>query len=405
MSGRKPPPRPPPPRQTTRTGQPTTQGKSLRTSFASVAIRFSNTSRDSDSEEEISIVRKAEETLPDGKPIDEVKNDNDKRQNIVVTQDRPEENNSVVREETNGCNERRRRPIQSKSLQEIDDVCNLPRTRQVKAGISKQQSWPAGKSINHFTEQRRSMKFLRGREQNSRSEASKTVSLSEKEETDAGSQPSTSHLQAVDSETKSNEPRSRSPSPFLPLNQQGHADGPARNSGISLSSLLAAEKSETKWESDSDSEDTENFLDTFSEPPSSPECQHPVLRDSISETKKFPRSRVPEDKSPTFTSFSLCTLVTYIYFISTPPPFLSGMFTGVVLAYLAGCLFLWLFCPENTDQFQREMLEYEHRLANTPPLDYRSADPGLLLGIRELKASILTFVGCLYLLFLIEALY
>ena len=68
MSKKKPPPRPPLPRlSTAKSGQPTgvAPERSLRNAFASISIRYSNSTKDSDSEEEISIVRKEKAKVPD----------------------------------------------------------------------------------------------------------------------------------------------------------------------------------------------------------------------------------------------------------------------------------------------------------------------------------------------------
>ena len=419
MSAKKPPPRPPLPRlATTKNRQPTGAApeRPLRNAFASISIRYSNNSKESDSEEEISIVRKENTELPDqsnGREGKESKEEDgyeitprvceaDGSANYFTPEEgRDAEHNKNSPETSLNF------PIKSLSTQELRQTAE-------KKAVTKQNTWPSN-SRTEESEPGGIMKFLRrerDQENEAKCDSSKDgPSLSDKElkeETDAGSSPSKNHVDnGSDTNLTVKGKRSRSPSPFRLLGRDrqvessvaGDQEKPKVSSGISLSSLLASiGKDETHSETEdkiSDTEENESNPDVGSEVPSSPELStldfyHDHFEEERLESRTHLLSRPVIDKSPQFENFCLCCLITYIYFVTTWPPFISGVVFGTLLAYFSGCGFLWLFCPEDTagERFERELFEYEERIARAPKRDYKSQEPGLLLKRHKLEASI-----------------
>ena len=414
MSAKKPPSRPPLPRlSTTKSRQPTGAApeRSLRNAFASISIRYSNNSKESDSEEEISIVRKEKPELPDQNNGLEGKESRDE-DGFEVTPRVGEADGSVnsFRPEESGHAEPNKNspetslkfPVKSLSTQEL-------RQTPEKKIVAKQNTWPSN-SRTEESEPVGIMKFLRREENEAKCDSSKdSPSLSDKElkdETDAGSSPSKNHVDnGSDTNLKVKGKRSRSPSPFRLFDRQvegpvaGDQDKPKAPSGISLSSLLASiGKDEVHSETEekiSDTEEIESNPDIVSEVPSSPELStlnfcHDHFEEESLESRTHHLSRPVIDKSPQFENFCLCCLIMYIYFVTAWPPFVSGVVFGTLLAYFGGCAFLWLFCPEDTaaERFERELFEYEERIARDPKRDYKSRDPVLLLKRHKLEASI-----------------
>lgn len=419
MSAKKPPPRPPLPRSTTaRSGQPTGAApeRSLRNPFASISIRYSSSNKESDSDEEISIVRKENTQVPvRNEKREEIEGEDEEDGFYKVTRrvceqvgsantSRPEKNKyaeGTSSTKHNSSETGLKDSIKSHSTQE------LRQTPEKRSAVTKQSTWPSYSR----TEDSDSgiMKFLRGREREreqgneGKTDSSKEgLSLSEKEESDAGSLPSKNHVDdGSDSKLKASQHRSRSPSPFRLLNRDrqvesagaGDQEKPKSSAGISLSSLLASiAKDEAHGETEekiSDSEEIESNADIISEIPSSPDLSLNLCHFDEAGRESRLSSRPTVDKSPQFANFCLCSLLVYIYFITTSPPFVSGLVLGSLLAYLGGCAFLWLFCPEDTiaERYEKELLEYEERLARTPKPDYKSVDPGLLLKRNKLEAS------------------
>lgn len=421
MSAKKPPPRPPLPRSSTaRSGQPTGAApeRSLRNPFASISIRYSSSNKESDSDEEISIVRKENSQVPvQNEKREEIEGEDEEDGFYKVTRrvceqvgsantSRPEKNkyaegtsNTTHNSSETGLKD----SIKSHSTQE------LRQTPEKRSAVTKQSTWPSYSR----TEDSDSviMKFLRGREREreqgneGKSDSSKEgLSLSEKEESDAGSLPSKNHVDdGSDSKLKASHQRSRSPSPFRLLNRDrqvessgaGDQEKPKSSAGISLSSLLASiAKDEAHGETEekiSDSEEIESSADILSEIPSSPDLSLNLCHFGVAGRESGTRllSRPTVDKSPQFLNFCLCSLLVYIYFVTTSPPFVSGLVFGSLLAYLGGCAFLWLFCPEDTiaERYEKELLEYEERLARTPKPNYKSVDPALLQKRNVLEAS------------------
>ena len=418
MSAKKPPPRPPLPRSSTaRSGQPTGVAleKSLRNPFSSISIRYSSSNKESDSDEEISIVRKENSKVPDPDELSQnIEGEDGEDGFFKVTKRVSEQVGSVNTSQpekykyTEGASNTKQNfsetglnfSNKSHSTQELRETLDR------RSAVTKQSTWPSysrnGDSDSVI------MKFLRGRERERdqgnevKADSSKEgLSLSEKEESDAGSLPCKSHAEdGSESKLKAHGQRSRSPSPFRILNRDrqvesaGDQEKPKTSAGISVSSLLASiAKDEAHGDTEekiSDTEEIENNADKISEIPS------PTLsfnlghyNEASRESGARPISRPIVDKSPQFANFCFCSLLVYIYFITNSPPFISGLVLGSLLAYLGGCAFLWLFCPEDTlaEKYEKELWEYEERLARTPRSEYKYVDPGLLVKRNMLEAS------------------
>ena len=419
MSAKKPPPRPPLPRSSTaRSGQPTgvAPEKSLRNPFSSISIRYSSSNKESDSDEEISIVRKENSKVPDPNELrQEIGGEDGEDGFFNVTKrvceqvgsantSQPEkykyaEGTSNTKQNSSGTG--LNLASKSHSTQELRE------TPDRRSAVTKQSTWPSY-SRNEDSDSV-IMKFLRGRErereQGNEGKADSLkegLSLSEKEESDAGSRPCKSHADdGSESKLKAHHQRSRSPSPFRILNRDrqvesaGDQEKPKSSAGISLSSLLASiAKDEVHGETEekiSDTEEIESNADIVSEIPS-PDLlfNFDHYNEASRESGARLLSRPILDKSPQFANFCFCSLLVYIYFITSSPPFISGLVLGSLLAYLGGCAFLWLFCPEDTlaERYEKELLEYEGRLARTPRPEYKYVDPGLLVKRNVLEASI-----------------
>ena len=418
MSAKKPPPRPPLPRSSTaRSGQPTgvAPEKSLRNPFSSISIRYSSSNKESDSDEEISIVRKENSKVPDP---------NELRQNIEGEdgEDGFFKVTKRVSEQVGSANTSQPEKYKyaegtSNTKQNFSETGlnfsskshstqELRETPDRRSAVTKQSTWPSysrnGDSDSVI------MKFLRGRERERdqgnevKADSSKEgLSLSEKEESDAGSLPCKSHAEdGSESKLKAHGQRSRSPSPFRILNRDrqvesaGDQEKPKSSAGISLSSLLASiAKDEAHGETEektSDTEEIENNADIISEIPS-PDLSFNFghYNEASRESGAILLSRPIVDKSPQFANFCFCSLLIYIYFITSSPSFISGLVLGSLLVYLGGCAFLWLFCPEDTlaERYEKELLEYEERRARTPRPEYKYVDPGLLAKRNMLEAS------------------
>jgi len=415
MSAKKPPPRPPLPRSSTaRSGQPTgvAPEKSLRNPFSSISIRYSSSNKESDSDEEISIVRKDNSKVPETNEFrQEIEGEDGEDGFFEVTKrvceqvgsantSQPEKYNyaegtSNTKENSSGTG--LNLSSKSHSTQELRE----PPDR--RSAVTKQSTWPSY-SRNEDSDSV-IMKFLRGREREReqsnevKADSSKEgLSLSEKEENDADSLPCKSHADdGSESKLKAHKQRSRSPSPFRILNRDRQVESaadqekPKSSAGISLSSLLAKDEAHGETEEKvSDTEEIESNADIVSEIPS-PDLLFNFDHYDEENRESGARllSRPIEDKSPQFANFCLCSLLVYIYFITSSPPFISGLVLGSLLAYLGGCAFLWLFCPEDTlaERYEKELLEYEERLKRTPRPEYRYVDPGLLGKRNMLEAS------------------
>lgn len=420
MSAKKPPPRPPLPRlSTAKSGQPTgvAPERSLRNAFASLSIRYSNSTKESDSEEEISIVRKDKTEVPDGSDGGEG-NESKEGHKYKVTRRVCEPDGSAFTSRPEESSHAEGKSSSATSLAFPNKSLSTQELRQApeKKTVIKQSTWPSYPRAD-VPDSGAIMKFLRGRDREREQEnepkcepSKEGLSLSDKEpkdETDPGSLPSKNHVDnGSDGNLKAKGKRSRSPSPFRLLGRDrqvestntGDNEKPKASSGISLSSLLASiAKDEAHSEVEekiSDIEEIESNPDIVSEIPSSPEFSLNFCHDHFEEERTESRTRLLSrpviDKSPQFANFCLCCLIVYIYFVTTWPPFVSGVVFGTLLAYLGGCAFLWLFCPEDTaaERYERELFEYEERLARTPKPDYKSVDPGLLLKRHKLEASI-----------------
>ena len=417
MNAKKPPPRPPLPRSSTaRSGQPTGVAleKSLRNPFSSISIRYSSSNKESDSDEEISIVRKENSKVPDPNELSQNIEGEDGEDGFFKVTTRVSEQVGSVNSQpekykyAEGTSNTKQNfsetglnlPSKSQSTQELRETLDR------RSAVTKQSTWPSysrnGDSDSVI------MKFLRGRERERdqgnevKADSSKEgLSLSEKEESDAGSLPCKSHAEdGSKSKLKAHEQRSRSPSPFRILNRDrqvestGDQEKPKSSAGISLSSLLASiAKDEAHGETEgkiSDTEEVENNADIISEIPS-PDLSFNLghYNEASMESGARLLSRPIVDKSPQFANFCFCSLLVYIYLITSSPPFISGLVLGSLLAYLGGCAFLWLFCPEDTlaEKYEKEFLEYEERRARTPRPKYKYVDPGLLVKRNMLEAS------------------
>lgn len=420
MSAKKPPPRPPLPRAATaRSGQPTGAApeRSLRNAFASISIRYSSSNKELDSDEEISIVRKENRHSPDqndSRQRSEGEDEEDGFHKVTVRDcEQLESVNPSRREDDKYAEATSNTKISSEAALKFSSKSHstqeLRSASEKRSTVQKQSTWPSYSRSEDSDSV--IMKFLRGRgDQGSEAKfdsSKECLSLSEKEikeENDVGSIPSKTHVDDdSESKLKVDRPRSRSPSPFRLLNRDrqdesirgGEQERPKSSAGISLSSLLASiakDEAHVETETISDTEENESSADIISEIPSSPDLSFDLCHFDETSTKTGTRlsSRPTVDKSPQFANFCLCSLLVYIYFVTPTPSFLSGVVFGSFLAYLGGCAFLWLFCPEDTaaERYEKELMEYEERLARTPKPDYKSIDPGLLLKRDKLEASI-----------------
>ena len=410
MSSRKPPPRPPLPRApTAKSGQTTVVApvRSLRNAFSSISILYSSNSKESDSEEEISIVRKADSGVLEEDHGEVEKEQNKDEQKDCVTQNklyvqpsRPEDSSA---EGVSSSKSKSPGPCLKFSNKSTSSE-ELGKTLE-KRSIPKQNTWPIYSRLEE-TSDASIMKFLRGRDRDQGQEtkcdvAKDAVLLSEKLECDSDLLTSKSHAETgLDGKLKTSEQRSRSPSPFRRLNRQpkgveSTSEKSTNSSGISLSSLLASIGKEEAHvvgeESASDTEESSSNPDV-SERPSSADLSF-VNSCQFEAARPKPLSRPAVEKSPDFSGFCFFTLVVYIYLITWTPAYISGMVTGMLVMYLGCCAFLWLFCPEDTaaERYERELIEYEEMLAKTPKPVYRSVDPGLLQRRDKLEASNLIY--------------
>lgn len=401
MNAKKPPLRPPAPKRSTSNTSVAKNGGSsantpgkLRSALASLSIRYNpaNTSiTDSDSDEEISIVRKENKLSPDldasvGEDDDFAIVQNDGSVTHLSSERDIEGSTSTLNSFThnNGSTE------------------SLQTTNNEKRTIVKQQTWPGNSKINSGVKSTSTlstgMRFLR-REQPT---AVKKDQPEPKDEVDLGSQPSKSHLSlhAKGSEGESN--RSRSPSPFRRLYRQANQESTTSNSNsnsaeklasatvsaISLSSLLAtedknAQNEETEEENPKSEKLQKDEVDVD-------EVSLSVPTTELQQTQTASENvSVEYDFDPPFTFLLYLVLLFYIYLITELPVFVNGMVVGGILAYLVGCLFLLVISPEGSlgERFQRELDEYNLRLARKPKPTYTSKDPGLLLRPKGMKVS------------------
>ena len=427
MSAKKPPPRPPLPRTTTaRSGQPTgvAPERSIRNAFASISIRYSSSNKELDSDEEISIERKGNRESHDrNDPRLRIEGENEEDGFCKVTVEDYEQLESVdpsrqeVDKHTEAISNAKKSSSEAglKLASKSHSTQELRATSEKRSIVQKQSTWPS--YLRSEDSDSVIMKFLRGRGDQGnepKSEPAKEgLSLPEqeiKEENDVGSIPSKTHVdEDLQSKLTVDRPRSRSPSPFRRKlnrdrqdeNTRGGAEQekPKSSAGISLSSLLASlAKDEAHVEPEeivSDTEENESSADINSEIQSSSDLSFNLNHfketrniKAGSDVRHLPHPTV--DKSPHFANFCFCSLIVYIYFITSSPPFMSGVVLGGLLTYLGGCAFLWLFCPVDSiaERYEKELMEYEQRLARIPTLDYKSTDPGLLLERNKLEASI-----------------
>lgn len=427
MSAKKPPPRPPLPRTTTaRSGQPTgvAPERSIRNAFASISIRYSSSNKELDSDEEISIERKGNRESHDrNDPRLRIEGENEEDGFCKVTVEDYEQLESVdpsrqeVDKHTEAISNAKKSSSEAglKLASKSHSTQELRATSEKRSIVQKQSTWPS--YLRSEDSDSVIMKFLRGRGDQGnepKSEPAKEgLSLPEqeiKEENDVGSIPSKTHVdEDLQSKLTVDRPRSRSPSPFRRKlnrdrqdeNTRGGAEQekPKSSAGISLSSLLASlAKDEAHVEPEeivSDTEENESSADINSEIQSSSDLSFNLNHfketrntKAGSDVRHLPHPTV--DKSPHFANFCFCSLIVYIYFITSSPPFMSGVVLGGLLTYLGGCAFLWLFCPVDSiaERYEKELMEYEQRLTRIPTLDYKSTDPGLLLERNKLEASI-----------------
>ncbi|CAH3137223.1 unnamed protein product [Pocillopora meandrina] len=424
MSAKKPPPRPPLPRTTTaRSGQPTgvAPERSIRNAFASISIRYSSSNKELDSDEEISIERKENRESHDRNDSRlRIEGENEEDGFCKVTVEDYEQLESVdpsrqeVDKHTEAISNAKKSSSEAglKLASKSHSTQELRATSEKRSIVQKQSTWPS--YLRSEDSDSVIMKFLRGRGDQGnepKSEPAKEgLSLPEqeiKEENDVGSIPSKTHVdEDLQSKLTVDRPRSRSPSPFRRKlnrdrqdeNTRGGAEQekPKSSAGISLSSLLASlAKDEAHVEPEeiiSDTEENESSADINSEIQSSSDLSFNLNHfeetrntKAGSDVRHLPHPTV--DKSPHFANFCFCSLIVYIYFITSSPPFMSGVVLGGLLTYLGGCAFLWLFCPVDSiaERYEKELMEYEQRLARTPTLDYKSTDPGLLLERNKLE--------------------
>lgn len=424
MSAKKPPPRPPLPRTTTaRSGQPTgvAPERSIRNAFASISIRYSSSNKELDSDEEISIERKENRESHDRNDSRlRIEGENEEDGFCKVTVEDYEQLESVdpsrqeVDKHTEAISNAKKSSSEAglKLASKSHSTQELRATSEKRSIVQKQSTWPS--YLRSEDSDSVIMKFLRGRGDQGnepKSEPAKEgLSLPEqeiKEENDVGSIPSKTHVdEDLQSKLTVDRPRSRSPSPFRRKlnrdrqdeNTRGGAEQekPKSSAGISLSSLLASlAKDEAHVEPEeiiSDTEENESSADINSEIQSSSDLSFNLNHfeetrntKAGSDVRHLPHPTV--DKSPHFANFCFCSLIVYIYFITSSPPFMSGVVLGGLLTYLGGCAFLWLFCPVDSiaERYEKELMEYEQRLARTPALDYKSTDPGLLLERNKLE--------------------
>jgi len=404
MNAKKPPVRPPAPKTSVSNTSVAKNGGSgvntpgkLRSALASLSIRYNpaNTSiNDSDSDEEISIVRKEGKLSPD------LNTSGGEDEDFTIVQNDGSVTHLSTGQDTKGSsttlNTYSHNNSSTESLQQDNNGNNEKRT------IVKQQTWPGNSKINSSVKSTSTlstgMRFLR-REQPS---TVKKDQVDAKDEADLGSQPSKSHLSLHAKGGESESSRSRSPSPFRRLYRQANNESNASNSNsnsaeklasatvsaISLSSLLATEdknaqndeKDEDDLKSDSLQKDDVSGDEISLSVPTSELQQLQTASENTSEYS---------DYEPPFTFLLYLILIFYIYLITELPVFVNGMVVGGILAYLVGCLFLLVISPEGSlgERFQRELDEYNLRLARKPKPTYTSKDPGLLLRPKGMKVS------------------
>lgn len=404
MSERKPPLRPPPPRRqairTQSSGSSSSPGKSnFRSPFSGISISYKPTSSRSldDSDEEIQIVRKTKEQVEEthGSDSEEGAIASSTQCGHSTQSSEPEESGSSINLDQNT-----EPSVRKRSLSPSKSACELSLySSSENLAFENQKTWPSKTSDSYPPIP---MKFLKAKNQAdvkldpSKSELS--LSPEDEELADVGSHSSRSHLH-VDSETK---PRERSPSPFQRFLKLQNSDStlaavsndkpPQPDSAISLSSLLASEResgllnseNEDSWEHvEEESEDDEEYYDSVS--------------GLVEKDTAEPQPPQTPDKTPSSTAFLLCVLLLYMYFVSAPNAFISGIVIGSLLVYLMGCVFLWLSCPEDSisERYIRELNEYNERLKVTPLPDYKSVDPGFLLTPRELQVRKMKQLSCL----------
>lgn len=397
MSGKKPPPRPPlplpkghSPVKNTKTAN--TPGR-LRSALASLSIRYNPTTaatKDSDSEEEIYIVRKEENTLTEQKNEAEDGADEIDR-NIRVTEDsdceRPKQDVNIPN--SSSCS----LPLLAPNKESLNGV---NKENGDKRTIVKQKTWPGNSTGSGVTSASTRMKFIR-RDQGPKNDPSTTND--NKEQADSGSQPSKTHLNLSSTERGSSEHkegnRPRSPSPFRRLYRQTNNEHvgdklAATSSAISLSSLLAAAATEdNNAESEKETEEVDDFQDAMPELSGvdSLSCEEVAVSSELKDSENQSSISPKPVHEPACTFLLFWILLFYIYYISNPPVFVNGMIVGSVIAYLVGCLILMVVCPEDSfdERFQRELAEYNKRLSLEPNRTYTSVDPGLLLRPRGMK--------------------
>lgn len=395
MSGKKPPPRPPLPKghsPVKNTKAVNTPGR-LRSALASISIRYNPTTaatKDSDSEEEICIVRKEEDTLTEQKNEPEDGAD-EIDQNTRVTEDhdceRPKQRANITN--SSSCST----PLLTLSAESLNGV-EKGLENGDKRTIVKQKTWPGNSIGSEATSSSTAMRFMR-RDQGPKNDPI-TTNVN-KDEADSGSQPSKTHLSLSSTEIGSRDQkegnRPRSPSPFRRLYRQPNNEHvgeklAATSSAISLSSLLAAAATEdNNAESEKENEEVEDFQDAMPELSGVDSLPYEEVVNSELKNPVNPSSIQRPIHEPSSTFLLFCVLLFYIYLISNPPVFVNGMIAGSIFSYLVGCLILMVVCPEDSfdERFQRELAEYNKRVALEPKPSYTSVDPGLLLRPRGMK--------------------
>ena len=407
MSGKKPPPRPPLPKGLSpvkNTKTVNTPGR-LRSALASISIRYNPTTaatKDSDSEEEIYIVRKEEnieveqKNEPQEVELDEID------QNTRVTEDCDRE---PPKQRQNIPNSRSSTPPLLKLSTESLNGVEKGLENGDKRTIVKQQTWPGNSIGSGVKSGSTGMRFMRRDHQGAKNDPAIKTNVN-KEEADSGSQPSKTHLSLSSTDKESSDQkegnRPRSPSPFRRLYHQPNNEHvgeklAASSSAISLSSLLAAAATEDhNAESEKQNQEEEDFQDAM--PESSGVDAASLEKTEVNselKTSENPSviSRPIHEPPCSFLLFSI--LLFYIYYISDPPVFVNGMIAGSVVSYLVGCLILMVVCPEDSfdERFQRELAEYNMRVALAPKPSYTSVDPGLLLRPQGMKVRIQLWVS------------
>jgi hypothetical protein len=411
MSGKKPPPRPPLPK-----GQ--SPGKSakgantpgrLRSALASISIRYNPTTaatRDSDSEEEICIVRQEDKTSANQVENDREDISDEIDENTRVTEDhdceQPKQSTLIT---TGSCP-----PLLKLSTESLNGVEQGSENNE-KRTIVKQKTWPGNlKTRSGVKSDSTGMRFMR-RDQGATSKNDPTKTNDQNDEADTGSKPSKTNL-SLHTEKGNNAhngkegSRPRSPSPFRRLYRQSNNESAgeklaATSSAISLSSLLAAAATEDDHheESENENEEVEEFQDAVPELSGPDSMPNEVVVNSELKSPLQSSTTSRPSHEPSFTFLSFCVLLSYCYLISNPPVFVNGMIVGSIISYLVGCLILMVVCPEDSidERFQRELDEYNIRVALTPKPTYVSVDPGLLLRPSGMKVrwSIGVYCWCI----------